>query len=108
MYSFPGTPGEVKNVAIQRNYSSNSLTITWDKLSSLDLTDIDPDILYTIKIFKIMYMCGHNVSISHEVVAGSTITMGNLDLMQIYKAAIAARNNVPGARNGPSVEVEGI
>ena len=96
----------MNNVAIQRSYSSNSLTITWDNLSSLDLTDIDPDIIYTIKIFKIM--CGHNVSISHEIVAGSTITMGNLDLMQIHKAAIAARNNVPGARNGPSVEVEGI
>ena len=96
----------MNNVAIQRNYSSKSITITWDSLPSLDLTDSDPDIIYTIKIFKIT--CGHNVSISHEVVTGSTITKENLDLMQIYKVVIAARNNVSGAENGPSVEMEGI
>ena len=39
--------------------------------------------------------------------AGSNTTEENLDLMQTFKAVIAARNNVPGARNGPSVEMEG-
>ena len=34
-------------------------------------------------------------------------TEENLDLMQIYKAVIAARNNVTAARNGPSVEIRG-
>ena len=28
-------------------------------------------------------------------------------MMQTYKAAIFARNNVSGARNGPTVEMEG-
>ena len=40
--------------------------------------------------------------------AGSNVTEEGLDLMQIYKAVIAARNNVRGARNGPSAEVKGI
>ena len=39
--------------------------------------------------------------------AESNATEENLDLMQIFKAVIAARNNVPGARNGLSVEMEG-
>ena len=39
--------------------------------------------------------------------AGSNVTEEGLDLMQIYKAVIAARNNVRDARNGPSVEVKG-
>ena len=36
------------------------------------------------------------------------MTEASLNLMQIYKAIVAARNNVPGARNGPSVEMKGI
>ena len=78
----------------------------WDSLPSLDLTDIDPDIVYTVELFKIT--CDKYVSMSHKVVAENSATEEGLDLMQIYKAVIAARNNVTGARNGPSVEMIGI
>ena len=40
--------------------------------------------------------------------ASSSATEEGLDLMQIYKVVVAARNNVPGGRNGPSVEIRGI
>ena len=81
------------------------LTVVWDLLPTLDLTDIDPDIVYTVELF--MITCGQNVSISRTVVAGNSATEENLDLMQIYKAVIAARNNVREVRNGPSVEIRG-
>ena len=94
------------NAAIQRNHSLNSLMIFWNPLPSLDISDTDPDIVYTVELFRIT--CGQNVLISHSVMAGSNAVLENLDLMQIYKAVVAARNNVPEARNGPSMEMEGI
>ena len=95
----------MKNVANKRNYSSNSLTTTWDPLPTLDLTDIDPDIVYTFELVEIT--CGQNVSISSNIMAEIISTVENLDMMQIYKAIIAARNNVREGRNGPSVEISG-
>ena len=83
-----------------------TLTIIWNPLPTLDLTGIDPDILYTVELFKIT--CGQNVLVSHKVVAESSVTEESLDLMQIYKAVIAARNNVTAARNRPTVEIGGI
>ena len=104
---FPDTPDRIKDGGIWRDYSSGVLIIhvMWDSLPTLDLTGIDPDVVYTVELVKII--CGQKVSMSRRVVAGSNLTEENLDLMQIYKAIIAARNNVPGAMNGPSVEIEG-
>ena len=99
------TPGKIKNASCQRDYPLGSLTTLWDPLPTLDLTDIDPDIVYTVELFKIT--CGQNVSISRKVVAENYASEENLDLMQIYKAVIAAMNNLTEARNGPSVEIRG-
>lgn len=52
--------------------------------------------------------CSQNISISYKVVSVNNATEEELDLMQIYKAVIIARNNVLEARDGPSVEVKGI
>ena len=100
------TPGRVSNVICRMNYSSNSLMTLWDPLSTLDLTDVDPDIVYTVELF--MITCSGNMSMDPTVVNGSSATTENLNLMQIYKAVIVARNNVREARNGPSAEIEGI
>lgn len=105
MINFSDIPGRVNNVVIERNYTSNSLTLFWDTVFSLDLTGIDPDIIYTVELFKITG--DKNVFISGWDAAENTTSVRNLDLMQIYKVVIAARNNVPGARNGPSVVIRG-
>ena len=75
-------------------------------LPTLDINDTDPDILYTIELYQIT--CGQNILINRTEVAGSNVTEEGLDLMQIYKAVIAARNNVRDARNGPTAEINGI
>ena len=98
-------PGRVENAYIWRDYSSAALTVIWNPLPTLDLTNIDPDIVYKVELFKIT--CGQNVSVSYQTVNVSSATVENLELMQIYMAVIAAKNNVPRARNGPSVEMEG-
>ena len=102
--SFSDTPGNVSNASCERNYSSSVLTTSWASVPSLDLTDIDPDVVYSVDLFKIT--CGQDVSVSQEIVNGNNTT-NTLDLMQIYKAIITPRNNVEGARNGTSVILKG-
>ena len=105
VYYGVGTPGRIKNPRNRRDYSSGVLTVIWDPLPSLDLTGIDPDIVYAVELFKIS--CGQNVSIGHRVVSGNYARVNHLDLMHIYKAVIAARNNISSATNGLSVEIRG-
>ena len=106
LLSSSDTPGEVKNVACKRDYYSNTLITLWDPIPTLDLTGIDPDIFYTVELVEIT--CGQNVSLSHTIVSTNNATEKGVDLMQIYKVIIAAKNNVREARNGPSVVIKGI
>ena len=100
------TPKQVENATCRRDYSEDELTTLWNPLPTLDINDTDPDILYTVELYQIT--CGQNILINRTEVAGSNVTEEGIDLMQIYKAVIAARNNVSDARNGPSAEMKGI
>ena len=79
---------------------------SWSPLPTLDINDTDPDIVYTVELYQIT--CGQNVLTYQREFATNNVTEEGLDLMQIYKAVIAARNNVRGARNGPIAETKGI
>ena len=81
------------------------LTTLWNPLPTLDINDTDPDIVYAVELYQIT--CGQNILIYQREVAGTNVTEEGVDLMQIYKAVIAARNNVRGARNGPIAEMKG-
>ena len=100
------TPTKVGNASIQRDYTSNLLVALWNPLFSLDITDTNPNIIYTVQVFRIT--CGQNIFINETTVAGSNATIEDIDPMETYKAAIFAKNNVRGARNGPSEKTEGI
>ncbi len=100
------TPKQVVNISCRRDYSEEGLMTLWNSLPSLDINDTDPDILYTVELYQIT--CGQNILINRTEVAGSNITEEGLDLLQIYKAVIAARNNVGQAKNGPTAEMKGI
>ena len=99
------TPKQVENATLIRDHSEDELISLWNPLPTLDITDVDPDILYTVELYQIT--CGQNILINRTEVAGSNVTEEGLDLMQIYKAVIAARNNVREARNGPTAEMKG-
>lgn len=94
----------MSDAVCERNYSSGVLTTSWTALPSLNITDIDPDIVYSVEVFKIT--CGLDVSMSHKIVTENS-TSNFLDLMQIYKAVITPRNNVDNARNGTSEVMRG-
>ena len=80
------------------------LTTHWDPLPTIDLTDRDPDIIYHVEIFNVT--CGQSILIIDENVTES-ITINTLDLMEIYRAIVTPRNNVPGYINGPSSVLQG-
>lgn len=98
------TLGNINNLGFKRNYSSGILTNSWDPLPTIDITDRDPDIIYHVEIYKIT--CGQRVLMREENVTES-ITDNTLDLMEIYRAIVTPRNNVPGYINGPSVTMQG-
>ena len=96
----------MQNASCQRNYSRDVLITTWNPLFSLDITDTDPDIVYSVEVFQIT--CGQNLFMNRTIVMDSNATLEGLDMMDIYRAVIAAANNVPEAMDGPSVEMIGI
>ena len=104
-------PGNISTLDSKRNYSdgkrnySCTLTTIWDPLPTLDITGRDPDIIYHVEIFKTT--CGQSILISDEDVTDS-ITNNTLDMMEIYKAVVTPRNNVPRYINGPSVATQGV
>ena len=95
----------MKHATTERNSFSSLLTTRWLSLPSLDLNDTDPDIVYSVELYKIT--CGEDIFMSREDVFVNS-TNNTVDLMEIYKVIITARNNVERARNGTSVEIRGI
>ena len=96
-------PDQVKNVILTRT-TSVIVIIQWDALPSLDLNDTDPDIVYSVELYKIT--CGEDIFMSREDVFVNS-TNNTVDPMEIYKVIITARNNVEGARNGTKSETSG-
>ena len=94
----------MNNISINRNSLSALLTTRWSSLPSLDLNDTDPDIVYSVELYKIT--CGEDIFMSHEDVFVNS-TSNTVDPMEIYNVIITARNNVERARNGTSVEIKG-
>ena len=93
----PDIPAKVDNVSCQRDYTSNRLVTLWNPLFTLDINDTDPDIIYNVQLFKTT--CGQIILMDQTTVAGSSASEENLDLMQIYKAVIAARNESTKVQN---------
>ena len=94
----------MNNISINRNSSSSLLNTRWSSLPSLDLNDTDPDIVYSVELYKIT--CGEDIFMSREDVFVNS-TNNTVDPMQIYKVIITARNNVEGARIGNGTETSG-
>ena len=98
-----GTLDAVKN--IRRNIS----VITWQPPISLDLTGVDPDIAYCVKIYNIS--CGMRdlvtdvCSVFEPYYIESTVAHNQ---GFIYEIAVTPRNNVDGAENGTSFSISGM
>ena len=88
---------------VQRNLS----TLTWIPPPSLDLTGIDPDIVYCVVVYNIT--CGRR----DHIISDCNVTEPNYTSAYIvdgyvYEYTVIPRSNMEGASNGTSVTVAGI
>ena len=85
----------------------NSSTITWEAPFSLDLTGIDPDIVYCVEVYNIT--CGvDNLVVGDCDVTEPRFVDNRLQQGYIYRITITPRSNGQDAQNGTSNTKEGI
>ena len=89
-------------VDLTRNVS----TLSWVAPFSLDLTGIDPDIVYCVEVYNIT--CGRSLLISECDVMETSYTNDSLMPGYIYEYTVTPRSNVDGASNGTSINVTGL
>ena len=101
-----GIPGNVTNLVSDRPPSSpTTLESQWDSVFSLDLSDTDPDIVYSFEVYDIT--CGRNDLIDRKTTV-ENITSITIDPWNIYKAVVTPRNNVYNATDGTTSEYRGM
>ena len=86
----------------------NASILSWVAPFSLDLTDVDPDIIYCVEVYNIT--CGRRDLIISDcnVTEPSYISGYMAPNDYIYEYTVTPRSNVEGASNGTSVTVAGM
>ena len=88
------------------NITRISSTISWNRPSSLKLTNIEPDIIYCVEVYNIT--CGRgSLVVSNCSVTESRLVDESLQSGHIYNITITPRSNVENASNGTSLTKEG-
>ena len=90
------------------NLERNASTLSWEAPFSLDLTGVDPDIVYCVKVYNIT--CGRrDLIISNCNVTEPSYTSDDMaPIGYVYEYTVTPRSNVEGASNGTSVTVTGM
>ena len=84
----------------------DSFTITWDAPFSLDLTGVDPDIVYCVEVYNIT--CGvDDLVVGDCNVTGPRFIDNRLQQGYINRIIITPRSNGQDAQNGTSNTKEG-
>ena len=107
-YSIDLSTGQLDSVSNVR-VAKNSSTLSWTPPFSLDLTGVDPDIVYCVDIYNIT--CGRrDLVISDCSVTEPSYTSDDIAPRgYIYEYIVTPRSNVEGARNGtPSRPFRGM
>ena len=81
-------------------------TLSWEPPCFLDLTGVDPDIVYCVEVYNIT--CGRSLLISECNVMENSYTNDALHPGYIYEYTVTPRSNVEGARNGTNLTVMGV
>ena len=81
----------------------------WEPPSTLDLTGVEPDIVYCVEVSNIT--CGADNLIASDCELTNPIypaSVGDgLDPSYIYEITVTPRSNVPGAANGSVITRQG-
>lgn len=74
-------------------------TLIWTPPFTLDLTGVDPDIIYCVEVYNIT--CGRrDLIISDCNVTEPSYTLNGTEAGDIYEYIVTPRSNVEGAKNG--------
>ena len=91
----------VKNLQI-----INSTLITWNAPPSLDLTNTDPDVIYSVEIYNTT--CGERISaVNDSNVLELNYPINFLNMGFIHEVIVTPRSNVAGAISGLKSELYG-
>ena len=89
------------------NLKRRNDTIVWEAQFSLNLINVDPDIVYCVEVYNIT--CGgRELLISDCDVMETSYTSDALQPGYIYEYTVTPRSNVEGAQNGTSKNVTGV
>ena len=90
-----------------REYTTNTVTITWTPPPSIDLTNVTIDIVYCIEVQNIT--CGErgDVIVSECGITEPNYQSRGIPLNYIYNITVTPMSNVEGALNGTLAYLEG-
>ena len=95
--------GPLQSVA---NLKRRNNTIVWGAPFSLNLTNVEPDIVYCVEVYNIT--CGgRELLISDCDVMETSYTSDVLEPGYLYKYTVTPRSNVEGAQNGTTKTITG-
>ena len=89
------------------NLERRNTTILWEAPFSLNLTNVEPDIVYCVEVYNIT--CGRRELLIGDCdVMVTSYTSGVLQPGYIYEYTVTPRSNVEGTQNGPSKTIIGV
>ena len=81
------------------NYSESHI-LRWEPAFSLNITNVEPDVIYIVELYRLNTTCFYQSLIS--LVATSETSFVFFAPPYPHEVIITPRNNVEGARNGTS------
>ena len=87
--------------------SRQSSTLSWTAPFSLNLTNIEPDIVYCVEVYNITCEGRKFVISDCDVMETSQFRSDSLQSGYIYEYTITPRCNVAGAQNGTGLTITG-
>lgn len=107
-YYYAGPLDSVSNLCTSVDHrTTEEVLITWTPPYSLDLSDIEPDIVYCVGIYNITCE-SRDLLFSNCSVTNSELVVNLLNASQyIFEIIVTPRSNTESARNGTSNAVKG-
>ena len=91
---------------ISSHYSNNKThVLSWEPPFSLNLTDVEPDVVYFVEVYRLNTTCYDYVLISSTRVLQPMFLLSDPSFP--YEVIVTPRSNVDGARNGTSAKYSG-
>lgn len=90
--------------------SPSSISLSWERPFSLDITDVQPDIVYCVDVFRISPGVSSRDHVASDCGLLDSIynfTTAQPDPRNFFQFVVTPRNHVAGARNGTTSVING-